>query len=383
MPTAKDVIKQLKAMAKKDHPIAIMTASEIHNAFDLRRPSGILSLDLATGGGLPAGGMVEIGGPEGTGKNFLSDQYMTQIQKIYGKHSAIAVVCFESNFDKEYARKCGVQVAYDDHELALINANRAERGEKPLTKDAMKEMKKQLGEFVIIRDQPEFALTLALKIIESNAFQLVLIDSWDALETEDSRDKDLDETEKVGSIATLQTRFTRKLFSALNTDVDGRVNETTIIALRQARANMSAMQFAKKWKIAGAHALRHANLGRILLSPGVKIRDSKRWAIGKEINWEIDKGKAGFHDGPKGTLVYYYDPPRVDVTDDFLQVMVNIRAMNRTSTKNQYTVKDGDVVLFSGTKEELKQAAVPDTDLWEMGVSMAHDAHNIHGIRFS
>lgn len=382
--TAQDVVKLLKKKVAKRNPRAIVLGHEFHNAFDLRRPSGITSLDVYTGGGLPAGGMSEIAGPEGVGKNYLANQYLSMVQQNYGDNAAVAVICFEAVYDKDFARKCGVQIAYDDYEIELLQQRRSAEGQKKLTKKEVDLLKQQQGVFLVIRDEPEYALDQAIEIIRSGTFQVVLVDSWDAALVEDAREKDLSDDEKVGGLAVLQTRFMRKLFSALNSaDEDGKPNETTVITLRQVRANIGATRWARQWKVAGAHALRHANLGRILLTPGTKIRDGSKKAIGKEINWEIDKGKAGFHDGPKGSYSYYYEPPRVDIVDDFIHLVVSEGLCRRTPGKDWFIIKDGDNVMFEGTKKDIETVLHDgESMLRSLVIEILLERHGITSVRY-
>ena len=382
-PSAAEVVAMLRAQAKKNKkPYVISLASEFHNPFDLRRPSGLISLDLATGGGLPAGGLCEIAGPEGVGKNYLANRYISRVQEIYGDDVGIAVICFEASYDKSYARRCGVHVAYDDYEIERLRQERVSKG-KELSDEEIAQLKKQVGQFVIIRDDPESALDMTIDIIASNAFQIVLLDSWDALLVEDARDKSFEESERVGSMSTLQTRFARKLFHALNSSSTKGYgeNETTIIALRQVRANMSAMPYQRKWKVGGAQALKHTNLVQIVLSPGSRIKDGSTY-IGKEVNWEIGKGKAGCHDGPRGTFRYYYDPPHIDEVEDFLQAMYKAGIIRKKRGKEIYDVKDGQDVIFSGTIEELTKEIESGGDIRQMVESLLLDIHGIENVRY-
>jgi recombination protein RecA len=61
-------------------------------------------------------------------------------------------------------------------------------------------------------------------------------------------------------------------------------------------------------KVAGGHALAHGKLLDIHIEQGARIKHvvgKEQKIIGKEINWEIMKAKAGSHDGPKGTYKFY------------------------------------------------------------------------------
>lgn len=101
---------------------AIMEMSDAGTAQIPRFPSGSLSLDLALGGGFPAGRIIEIYGPESSGKTTLSLHAIAEIQKAGGR---AAFIDAEHALDLSYAKKIGVDVDSllvsqpDDGEQAL------------------------------------------------------------------------------------------------------------------------------------------------------------------------------------------------------------------------------------------------------------------------
>ncbi len=101
---------------------AIMEMSDVTATQILRFPSGSLSLDLALGGGFPVGRIIEIYGPESSGKTTLSLHAIAEIQKRGGK---AAFIDAEHALDTSYAKKIGVDVDTllvsqpDDGEQAL------------------------------------------------------------------------------------------------------------------------------------------------------------------------------------------------------------------------------------------------------------------------
>jgi len=86
---------------------AIMMMGEKQQVEIERFPSGSLSLDLAMGGGVPRGRVIEIFGPESSGKTTLSLHMVSQLQKTGGQ---AAFIDAEHALDVMYARKIGVDV---------------------------------------------------------------------------------------------------------------------------------------------------------------------------------------------------------------------------------------------------------------------------------
>ena len=112
--------------------VVMQRGSDLEGRFDLRRPCGIPSLDIATGGGLPAGGLSQIDGPEGTGKNLLIYHYFAKVQRLYKANTKIFMLCMEFPFDKMFAHKIGFRVPFSDYEIEVERRGRKERAEEPL-----------------------------------------------------------------------------------------------------------------------------------------------------------------------------------------------------------------------------------------------------------
>lgn len=291
--------------------------------FILRRPTRIIDLDIATGGGFPAGGPIQIAAPDGVGKNALCLQVIATNQAIYGEDSAVAWCCTELAFDKPFAHRFDVAVPMSDMEIALEEQARKERGFPPFTQLEIENRKRQVGTFVVI-DYGSTAkrLEAVVELVKSNMFQIIVIDSVAAILTDKREDTPLDEFAQQSSEAFLLTEFQKKLWGAYTPSASGVPNYTTLIEINQARAKRNLKgPFDRKWEVGGAYALKHAKLGDILLTRGEQIKASvadasdpddlnpkkKSTIIGKNVKWEIAKGKAGFHEGPKGVIEYHFD----------------------------------------------------------------------------
>ena len=116
------VLAALQQIEKQYGAGAIMKMGEGHQSGIQTFPSGSISLDLALGGGLPQGRIIEIFGPESSGKTTLSLHAIAEIQRRGGK---AAFIDAEHALDVTYARKIGVNIddllvsQPDDGEQAL------------------------------------------------------------------------------------------------------------------------------------------------------------------------------------------------------------------------------------------------------------------------
>ena len=143
-------------------------------------PTGSLSLDIALGiGGLPKGRVVEIYGPESSGKTTLAIHAIAQVQKQGG---IAAIIDAEHAFDQFYAKKLGVDI-----ENLLIS--------QP--------------------DNGEQALEIADNLIRSGAIDLIVIDSVAALTPKAEIEGEMGDS-NVGMQARLMSKALRKLTGSIN-----------------------------------------------------------------------------------------------------------------------------------------------------------------------
>lgn len=291
----------------------VRSGADITNVFILRRPTGITSLDLAIGGGLPAGGLTQIIGKFSAGKTYLTNRIMAQVQENYGEESALSVNMTEQRYDKAFAKwKCGVRIAMSEAEIATYEYINQQNGLPPFTPEQLAWLRDQVGFFTeSVASTAEQLLEVAVQQVESNLFQFVGIDSFGALLTaaEAEHDEGL-EGKHRGGAAMVVTQFMHRLHAALNMpDKYGRPNTTTVVGINQYRDNVNAGPYGNPMKVAGGHSLAHGKLLDIHVEQGkrhvVEVGSTKR-IVGKEINWEIMKGKAGCHDGPKGSYGFYF-----------------------------------------------------------------------------
>jgi recombination protein RecA len=220
----------------------------------------------------------------------------------------------EMKFDKAFAKwKCGVQVAFSPLEIAILEQAARENGAPPFTEEQYEWLCHQMGTFhEAVFATAEQLLETAVQQVESNLYQVVLIDSFGALlTTQEAEDKEGLEGKHYGGASGVITQFMHRLHAALNLpDKNGRPNTTTVLGINQYRENLKASgPYANPLQIAGGRALKHGKLVDVLLEKGAKIWVGPKNAqacVGREVRWSIIKGKAGCHDGPKGDYRFYY-----------------------------------------------------------------------------
>jgi RecA/RadA recombinase len=295
------------------------------NTYFLRRPSGIMSLDIDTGGGLPAGGLTYLSGPDGTGKTFLLYKYIAMNQRLYGEQSVVALGVSEAAPDHFWMRRCGVQLTIPEKMIAERVAELKERGMAPFTKQELKEFRsKTVGTIKrLAGSNGEELLQSILECQESKLFDLVCLDSISACLPEADANKELDEAAKRAAAAGMVTRFFQHYLNGV-TGYYG-ANPTTTIFTAQVRSNgkkaeaaAHIQKYLPDYAAQGAWAAKHGKLIDILVKPGAKERvnvgpigaadqtPAKRVTVSKTVNYEIMKGKAGVHDGITGEFEFHF-----------------------------------------------------------------------------
>lgn len=306
----------------------IARAGSVPNPFFLRRPSGIMQLDIDTGGGLPAGGWCLVSGPEGAGKTTLLNQYFKYQQQLYGEDCRNALATVEFPPDHMRLRDSGVLVEVPDDMIVEQNQWRKSRGLSTYTKDQVRELKRQVGRFDIITGATgEEILEAVLALYATKKYHIIGVDSISVVLPSADADKNLDDNEKRAAPANLLTQFS-KHFHPLTLGLDDETNETTLVMVSQVRANNAkseanpgVQKYLKDWASTGAYAMRHGKLIDITIWGGKKKSQGEkeeRVATGKMLNWEITKGKCGTHDGIRGEVEYDY----VKKIDDIQTVFV-------------------------------------------------------------
>jgi len=327
-------IKQ-KANADAKRPNLLVFADEIASPNFLRRPTGIAQIDVDLGGGFPAGTVNYLSGPENSGKTWLLYMTYATHQRLYGPNSSIVHGQIEGPLDYFFLRNtCGYKVAIPMNLIEEHQEHRKARKVPLLTKAEVKDMNTGIGEFmVILPSTMEELLDWTLEIIPKGLAHIIGVDSIAAAEpSAEAVLNTLTAFPQQGAHATLMKRFLQHFYPLVSGSQG--LNETTLIFINQvvynrdkANAAPFMQKFIKDFKPAGAPAAKHGKSIDLQIWSGAKIKDKKNTGdddkkpiIGKELNWEVVKGKLGTHDNifGKNDFLYAEDP----MTQKLKSVMV-------------------------------------------------------------
>lgn len=212
---------------------AIMKLGESHKANVELVSSGALSLDLALGGGYPKGRIIEIYGPESSGKTTLTLHAIAEVQR---KGGTAAFIDAEHALDPVYAKKLGV-----DTSNLLIS--------QP--------------------DNGEQALEIVETLVRSNAVDLIVVDSVAALVPQAEIEGEMGDSH-MGLQARLMSQALRKLTGVINK------SKATIIFINQIRMKIGVM-FGNPETTTGGNAL------KFYASVRLDIRRIGQIKVGEEV----------------------------------------------------------------------------------------------------
>jgi recombination protein RecA len=191
---------------------AIMKMGDAHAQQVECVPTGSISLDLALGGGIPKGRIIEIYGPESSGKTTLTLHAIAEVQRAGG---TAAFIDAEHALDPAYAQRIGVDV-----ENLLLS--------QP--------------------DNGEQALEIAETLVRSSAVDLVVVDSVAALVPRAEIEGDMGDSH-MGLQARLMSQALRKLTGVISR------SKTTVIFINQIRMKIGVM-FGNPETTTGGNALK-------------------------------------------------------------------------------------------------------------------------------
>lgn len=210
-------------------------------------PTGCLSLDLALGVlGVPRGRVVEIYGPEASGKTTLAQHIIAEVQKVGG---IAAFVDAEHALDPDYARKIGVNV----DELLISQP-----------------------------DAGEQALDIVETLVRSNAVDVVVVDSVAALTPKAEIEGEMGDSH-VGLQARLMSQALRKLTAIISK------TKTVVIFINQIRQKIGVM-YGNPETTTGGVALKFYSSVRIEVRRSAQIKMGER-IIGNRVKVKIVKNK--------------------------------------------------------------------------------------------
>ncbi len=209
-------------------------------------PTGSLSLDIALGGGVPKGRIIEIYGPESSGKTTLSLHILAEVQKSGG---VAAFIDAEHALDPAYAKRIGV-----DTEALLVS--------QP--------------------DSGEQALEIVETLVRSNAVDIVIIDSVAALVPQAEIEGDMGDSH-MGLQARLMSQALRKLTGIISR------SKTTVIFINQLRMKIGVM-FGNPETTTGGNALKFYASVRMDIRRTSQIKSAEE-ALGNRVRVKVVKNK--------------------------------------------------------------------------------------------
>ena len=274
-------------------------------------PTGCLSLDLALGiGGVPRGRVVEIYGPESSGKTTLAQHIIAEVQKLGG---TAAFVDAEHALDPSYAAKIGVNT----DELLISQP-----------------------------DNGEQALEITETLVRSGAVDIVVIDSVAALVPKAEIEGDMGDSH-MGLQARLMSQALRKLTGIIAK------TKTTVIFINQTRMKIGIV-FGNPETTTGGNALKFYATMRIEVRRSAQIKDGDR-VIGNIVKVKVVKNKVA---PPFRTCTFdiMYDEG-ISISGDILEVGVEkgvIAKSGNTHTFGEIKLGVGREVVKTFLKENPK-----------------------------
>ncbi len=210
-------------------------------------PTGCLSLDLAFGiGGVPRGRIIEIFGPESSGKTTLAQHIVAEVQKLGG---IAAFVDAEHALDPDYAEKIGINV---------------------------KEM------LISQPDTGEQALEIVETLVRSNAVDVVVVDSVAALVPQKEIEGDMGD-QHMGLQARLMSQALRKLTGVVSK------TKTVVVFINQIR-NKIGVFFGNPETTSGGNALKFYSSVRVEVRRSAQIKQGEK-IIGNRVKAKVVKNK--------------------------------------------------------------------------------------------
>lgn len=211
--------------------------------------SGSLALDKALGGGFVFGKIIEIYGPESSGKTTLALAALAEAQKADKR--SVYYIDMEHSLDPNYAQKVGVNIK---EQFAMSQPDSAEE-----------------------------ALNILEMVIRSGGASAVVVDSVAALVPLSELEGDMGDPQ-MGNMARLMSQCLRKITAIANT------NKTAVIFINQIRYKIGVM-FGNPETTTGGNALKFYATHRLDVRGGDKKKDEADVQVARETNVKVIKNK--------------------------------------------------------------------------------------------
>jgi RecA/RadA recombinase len=295
-----------------------------------RMPTGLLSIDVELKGGFPCGGLSQIVGPKNAGKTYLLWQVMRQQQFYKGEKFTALLAMTEMRADRTQARLAGVAISLGDEDIEALEAARMDSGLPKFSKEEITDLKREVGTIHEVHgDSAESLFDVVLQAVHDNVYHLIVIDSFGTIMSGAEAEVDSLGDKQYGGAAKPITQFLKHLSAMLTMDDGtGKARDVCIIGINQIRDSIGDPSV--EFKSPGGKALEHAKFVDLYVTSGKQIGyEDKLYTsdgtkgrfvqTGKEVNWKILKGKAGIHEGGRGSYIYDF---RTGAGDFYLDTLV-------------------------------------------------------------
>ena len=301
---------------------AIMKLGEVKTMEVDAVPTGSISLDIALGvGGVPRGRIIEIFGPEASGKTTLAQHIVANVQK---KGGLAAFVDAEHALDPDYCKVIGVNI----NDLLI---SQPETGEQ--------------------------ALEIVETLVRSNAVDVIVIDSVAALTPRAEIEGDMGDSH-MGLHARLMSQALRKLTAAISK------SKTTVVFLNQIRMKIGVV-FGNPEVTTGGKALKFYSSVRIELRRSAQIkRDDK--IIGNRVKVKVVKNKVAPPFQTTEFDIMYNEG--ISRTGDLLDTGVAYKILGKAGswyTMDKAKLGQGREVSKQFLRENVKIANLVEKKIWE------------------
>ncbi len=275
--------------------------------------TGSLSLDMALGGvGIPRGRIIEIFGPESSGKTTVSLHICAEAQKAGG---IAAIIDAEHAFDPSWAKKLGV-------ELDTLLVSQPSSGEE--------------------------AMQITEMLVKSNSVDVIVIDSVAALVPRQELDGEIGDTH-VGLQARLMSQAMRKLTGAIAR------SKTAVIFINQIREKIGGMSYGSPETTPGGRALKFYSSCRIDVRRIGQLKDGEE-VVGQRVKVKIVKNKVA----PPFRVAEFDMMHKCGIS--FEGDLLDLGAAHKIVTRSGAWYKYGDTYLGQG-KEKARNYLVENKDV--------------------
>ena len=288
---------------------SIMKMNEVVEDVDVVS-TGSLSVDLATGvGGFPQGRIVEVYGPESSGKTSITLSAIAQAQKAGG---LAAFVDAEHALDPEWAAKLGVNI----NDLYVSQPNNGEE-----------------------------ALEIVDHLVRSNAFDIVVIDSVAALVPKSEIEGNMGDAQ-MGVQARLMSQALRKLTGAINK------SKTTVVFINQIRMKIGVM-FGNPETTTGGQALKFFASQRLEVRKSGALKSGTE-NVGVRVKVKIVKNKLAAPFKVVEFDMMFDEPGIISLAGEIIDIGQQYGVIEKTG--NTHTAKIGDREVKLGVGRDKSKA---------------------------